>query len=188
MQRKFRPKLKTEGEIKVKHDKDKNGSLATGEVKSMGSEDARIGVRFDKPIPDGVDLGGLCEGGHGFFCNVNDIRLGPMGLEDLDKLLINTLFEAVFSESRNSPFILFMKDPEKSIVGNSESCSTFKSRLEKLPDNTIVIGSHTQTDNRRKRYFWPDFRKFLLLLSHPGGLLFTKFGSNQTALLDWLSR
>ncbi|KAL6996983.1 hypothetical protein U1Q18_007108, partial [Sarracenia purpurea var. burkii] len=132
---------------------------------------SKIGVRFDKPIPDGVDLGGLCEGGHGFFCNVNDIRLEPMGLEDLDKLLINTLFEAVFSESRNSPFILFMKDPEKSIVGNSESYSTFKSRLEKLPDNTIVIGSHTQTDNRKEK-------------SHPGGLLFTKFGSNQTALLD----
>lgn len=30
---------------------------------------SKIGVRFDKLIPDGVDLGGLCEGGHGFFCN-----------------------------------------------------------------------------------------------------------------------
>ncbi|PSR89548.1 ATPase family AAA domain-containing protein [Actinidia chinensis var. chinensis] len=83
----------------------------------------------------------------------------------------STLFEAVASESRNSPFILFMKDAEKSIVGNSESYSTFKSRLEKLSDNTVIIGSHTQTDNRKEK-------------SHPGGLLFTKFGSNQTALLD----
>lgn len=32
---------------------------------------SKIGVRFDKPIPDGVDLGGLCEGGQGFFCNGN---------------------------------------------------------------------------------------------------------------------
>lgn len=32
---------------------------------------SKIGVRFDKPIPDGVDLGGQCEGGHGFFCNGN---------------------------------------------------------------------------------------------------------------------
>ncbi|PSS07681.1 Spastin like [Actinidia chinensis var. chinensis] len=132
---------------------------------------SKIGVRFDKPILDGVDLGGLCELGHGFFCNVSDLRLEPMGVEDLDKLLINTLFEAVASESRNSPFILFMKDAEKSIVGNSESYSTFKSRLEKLPDNTIIVGSHTQTDNRKEK-------------SHPGGLLFTKFGGNQTALLD----
>ncbi|KAJ4712558.1 AAA-type ATPase family protein [Melia azedarach] len=132
---------------------------------------SKIGVRFDKPIPDGVDLGGQCEGGHGFFCNVTDLRLENAGMEDLDKLLINTLFEVVYSESRSSPFILFMKDAEKSIAGNSDSYSTFKSRLEKLPDKVIVIGSHTHTDNRKEK-------------SHPGGLLFTKFGSNQTALLD----
>ena len=30
---------------------------------------SKIGVRFDKPIPDGVDLGDVCEGGHGYFCN-----------------------------------------------------------------------------------------------------------------------
>ncbi|RVX17715.1 ATPase family AAA domain-containing protein 1-A [Vitis vinifera] len=142
---------------------------------------SKIGVRFDKLITDGVDLGGLCEPGYGFFCNglflpsslsiVNDLRLENTGVEDLDKLLINTLFEAVYSESRDSPFILFMKDAEKSIVGNTESYSTFKSRLEKLPDNVVIIGSHTHTDNRKEK-------------SHPGGLLFTKFGSNQTALLD----
>jgi hypothetical protein len=28
----------------------------------------KIGVRFDKQIPDGNDLGGLCEEDHGFFC------------------------------------------------------------------------------------------------------------------------
>lgn len=59
--------------------------------------------------------------------------------------------QAVFSESRNCPFILFMKDAEKSLVGNLDSYSTFKSRLEKLPDNVIVIGSHTHTDNRKEK-------------------------------------
>lgn len=132
---------------------------------------SKIGVRFDKPVTDGVDLGGLCDMGHGFFCNANELRLEATGSEDLDRLLIITLFEAVSSESRNSPFILFMKDAEKSIVGNSESYSTFKAKLEKLPNNVVVIGSHTHTDNRKEK-------------SHPGGLLFTKFGSNQTALLD----
>ncbi|CAJ1975036.1 unnamed protein product [Sphenostylis stenocarpa] len=131
---------------------------------------SKIGVRFDKPIPDGVDLGGCCEGGQGFFCNVTDLRLENSGIEELDKLLINTLFEVVVSESRNEPFILFMKDAEKSIVGNGDPFS-FKSRLENLPDNVVVIGSHTHTDSRKEK-------------SHPGGLLFTKFGSNQTALLD----
>lgn len=32
---------------------------------------SKIGVMFDKPIPDGVDLGDICEAGHGFFCNGN---------------------------------------------------------------------------------------------------------------------
>ncbi|KAG8388088.1 hypothetical protein BUALT_Bualt02G0088800 [Buddleja alternifolia] len=132
---------------------------------------SKIGVRFDKPIPDGVDFGGLCDNGHGFFCNANELRLDASGIEDLDKLLIDIMFETVFDASRDSPFILFMKDAEKSMAGNSESYSIFKNKLEKLPDNVVIIGSHTQTDNRKEK-------------SHPGGLLFTKFGSNQTALLD----
>ncbi|XP_074317189.1 uncharacterized protein LOC141653353 isoform X1 [Silene latifolia] len=132
---------------------------------------SKVGVRFDKPIPGGVDLGHLCELDHGFFCNIHDLRLENAGMEELDKLLINTLFEAVSSESRSSPFILYIKDAEKSIVGNSESFSTFKSRLEKLPDNVVVIGSHTQNDKSKEK-------------SHSGGLLFTKFGGHQTALLD----
>lgn len=131
---------------------------------------SKIGVRFDKPIPDGVDLGGACEGGQGFFCNITDLRLENSGIDELDKSLINTLFEVVTSESRDSPFILFMKEAEKSIVGNGDPYS-FKSKLEKLPDNVVVIGSHTHSDSRKEK-------------SHAGGLLFTKFGSNQTALLD----
>lgn len=30
---------------------------------------SKIGVQFDKAIPDGVDLGGLCDRNYGFFCN-----------------------------------------------------------------------------------------------------------------------
>ncbi|ESQ54829.1 hypothetical protein EUTSA_v10024252mg [Eutrema salsugineum] len=131
----------------------------------------KVGVRFDKPIPDGVDLGDLCEKGHGFFCNAADLRFERSGSEDLDKLLINTLFEVVHDESRTCPFILFLKDAEKFVVGNSDSYSAFKSRLEHLPENVIVIGSQTHTDNRKEK-------------AHPGGLFFTKFGGNQTALLD----
>ncbi|XP_051147751.1 uncharacterized protein LOC127262923 isoform X2 [Andrographis paniculata] len=132
---------------------------------------SKIGVRFDKPIPEGVDFGGLCESGHGFFCNATELRADSSGVEDLEKLLINTMFETVYNESRSSPFILFMKDAEKSMAGNTESYNIFKSKLEKLPDNVVVIGSHTQSDSRKEK-------------SHPGSLLFTKFGGNQTALLD----
>ncbi|KAL3617557.1 hypothetical protein CASFOL_037878 [Castilleja foliolosa] len=132
---------------------------------------SKIGIRFDKPLQDGVDFGGLCDNGHGFFCNANELRLDTSGVEDLDKLLINTMFETVFDVSQESPFILFMKDAEKSMAGNTEIFSLFKTKLEKLPNNVVIIGSQTQTDNRKEK-------------SHPGGLLFTKFGGNQTALLD----
>lgn len=37
------------------------------------------------------------------------------------------------------------------MVGNSESYTTFKSKLEKLPDNIVVIGSHTHADNRKEK-------------------------------------
>lgn len=43
-----------------------------------------------------------------------------------------------------------MKDAEKSIVGNGDPYS-FKSKLEKLPDNVVVIGSHTQSDSRKEK-------------------------------------
>ncbi|VVA92562.1 unnamed protein product [Arabis nemorensis] len=132
---------------------------------------AKVGVRFDKPIPDGVDLGGLCEKGRGFFCNATDLWFESSGSEGLDKLLVNTLFEVVHAESRTCPFILFMKDAEKSVVGNSDSYSAFKSKLERLPENVIVIGSQTHSDNCKEK-------------SHPGGLFFNKFGGSQTALLD----
>ncbi|KAL3654959.1 hypothetical protein CASFOL_000745 [Castilleja foliolosa] len=132
---------------------------------------SKIGIRFDKSMQDGVDFGGLCDNGHGFFCNANELRLDTSGVEDLDKLLINTMFETVFDVSQESPFILFMKDAEKSMAGNLESYALYKTKLEKLPNNVVIIGSQTQTDNRKEK-------------SHPGGLLFTKFGSNHTALLD----
>jgi len=70
-------------------------------------------------------------------------------------IYIQFSFQVVFSESRNAPFILFMKDAEKSIVGNGDSYA-FKSKLENLPNNVVVIGSHTQNDSRKEKvlYFW----------------------------------
>ncbi|KAK9281285.1 hypothetical protein L1049_004182 [Liquidambar formosana] len=132
---------------------------------------SKIGVRFDRSIPDGNDLGGLCEEDHGFFCAADLLRLDSSVGDDIDKLVINELFEVAATESKSSPLILFVKDIEKSMAGNTEVYAAFKSKLENLPENVVVIGSHTQMDNRKEK-------------CHPGGLLFTKFGSNQTALLD----
>ncbi|KAH1081258.1 hypothetical protein J1N35_021019 [Gossypium stocksii] len=132
---------------------------------------SKIGVRFDRSIPEGNDLGGLCEEDHGFFCAASSLRLEASGGDDVDKLAVNELFEVAVNESKCSPLILFVKDIEKSMAGNTDVYSSLKSKVENLPANVVIIGSHTQLDNRKEK-------------SHPGGLLFTKFGANQTALLD----
>nr|DAD33315.1 TPA_asm: hypothetical protein HUJ06_012166 [Nelumbo nucifera] len=113
---------------------------------------SKVGVRFDRSITE-ADL----------------LRLDSSGDDDLD---IYELFELAYIESKNGPLILFLKDIEKSLVGNMEAYIHLKFKLHNLPENIVVIGSHTQLDNRKEK-------------SHPGGLLFTKFGSNQTALLDF---
>ncbi|KAL9168499.1 hypothetical protein ABFS82_04G019300 [Erythranthe guttata] len=132
---------------------------------------SKIGVRFDRTITEGNDLGGLCEEDHGFFCAADTLRLESSGADEIDKLAVNELFEVVSAESKVGPLILFLKDIEKSLSGNTEAYTSLKVKLDSLSENIVVIASHTQTDSRKEK-------------SHPGGLLFTKFGSNQTALLD----
>ncbi|ONK62958.1 uncharacterized protein A4U43_C07F9890 [Asparagus officinalis] len=133
---------------------------------------SKIGVRFDKQISDGNDLGGLCEEDHGFFCSADLLRPDYPGFEDSERCAFNEFIEVVSEESKSGPLIVFLKDIEKSMVGGTESYLTLKGKLDSLPAGILVIASHTQTDNRKEK-------------SHPGGLLFTKFGSNQTALLDF---
>ncbi|XP_068310398.1 uncharacterized protein [Pyrus communis] len=136
------------------------------------NEAAKIGVRFDKSIPDGNDLGGLCEEDRGFFCSASHLLpLDVSGGDDIDKLAIGELLEVASHESKSLPLIVFLKDIEKVMAGNPDAYSVLKCKLENLPENVVVIGSHTQLDTRKEK-------------SHPGSLLFTKFGFNQTALLD----
>lgn len=37
------------------------------------------------------------------------------------------------------------------MVGNPEAYAAFKIKLEHLPENVIVIASHTQTDSRKEK-------------------------------------
>ncbi|PHU15990.1 hypothetical protein BC332_17195 [Capsicum chinense] len=90
------------------------------------------------------------------FMTVDELRLEGTGQDDLENLLVNTLFEVVIRESRNSPVILFMKDAEKTTAGNSVSYSMYKSRLEKIPDNIVIIGSHIHSDDHKEECIkWP---------------------------------
>ncbi|OWM77989.1 hypothetical protein CDL15_Pgr018558 [Punica granatum] len=132
---------------------------------------AKIGVRFDKPILDGNNLGGRCEKEYGFFCSANSLCLENAGGEEADSLALDEIFEVALNASKSCPLILFVKDMEKTIVGNQDVSHALRSKLENLPENVVVIGSHTQMDSRKEK-------------SHTGGLLFTKFGGNPTALLD----
>ncbi|GFQ06625.1 ferredoxin-dependent glutamate synthase chloroplastic [Phtheirospermum japonicum] len=54
---------------------------------------SKIGVRFDRSIPEGNDLGGLCEEDRGFFCAADLLRLESSSADDVKKLVINELFE-----------------------------------------------------------------------------------------------
>ncbi|KAL8143089.1 hypothetical protein V2J09_016121 [Rumex salicifolius] len=137
-----------------------------------GNAVSKVGVRFDKLIPDGSNLGGYCEDSHGFFCAADLLSLeNPNNSDYSDKHAISDIFEVAKSESKSGPLILFLKDMEKFMAGSSDAYSVLKSKFENLPDNLVVIASHTQMDGRKEK-------------SHLGGLLFTKFGTNQTALLD----
>jgi hypothetical protein len=57
----------------------------------------------------------------------------------------------VAQENKKGPFILFIKEVEKSIIGNFEYHAAFKAKLEKLAGGTVVIGSHTLSDNRKEK-------------------------------------
>ncbi|KAI3951916.1 hypothetical protein MKW98_012121 [Papaver atlanticum] len=121
----------------------------------------KVGVRFYRIIEGGNDLGGLCEVDHGYYCLVNWLCLDSG--DDVDKSVMEELFEVVRIESERDGhhgLILFLKNIEEFLVANPEAYLTLKSKLGDLPEKVVVIGSHTQTDNTKKK-------------SHPGDHLFT---------------
>ncbi|KAG6487761.1 hypothetical protein ZIOFF_056363 [Zingiber officinale] len=133
---------------------------------------AKIGVRFDKHIAEGNDLGGLCEEHHGFFCAADSLRLDISSREDLGRSALNELFEVISEECQHGPLIVFFKDIEKSVAGGVDSYLTMKVKMDSGSSGVLFICSNTQVDSRKEK-------------SHPGGLLFTKFGGNQTTLFDF---
>ncbi|KAM7509251.1 hypothetical protein LguiA_019704 [Lonicera macranthoides] len=110
------------------------------------NESFSTGVSFDLAIAKGLDLGGECEAGRGFFCNVNELILEPTKREDFNKSLTNAFFKAMDHESKKSPFILFMKDIEKFLLENVGALPPIKSMINRIPENVIVIGPHTNKD------------------------------------------
>lgn len=52
---------------------------------------------------------------------------------------------------------MFLKDIEKSVVGNQEAYTVFKAKLDNLPENVVVMASHTQADIRKDRVCYCSF-------------------------------
>lgn len=49
---------------------------STGKVVLTFDDNPRkVGVRFDRPLIGGVNLGGLCEDHHGFFVDSSELRI-----------------------------------------------------------------------------------------------------------------
>ncbi|XP_028085860.1 uncharacterized protein LOC114286757 isoform X2 [Camellia sinensis] len=72
------------------------GSQGKIVLTSENSSSFKVGVRFDKPIPEGQDLGGLCEAGHGLFCNASELQPESTTLKDLQKSINNILLEECY--------------------------------------------------------------------------------------------
>ncbi|KAJ8770156.1 hypothetical protein K2173_011491 [Erythroxylum novogranatense] len=77
--------------------------------------------------------------------------LGSSNVFVLTKIVV--AYHVILNESRSTPLLLFLKDIEKSIVGNQDAYSGLKSKLQNLSDRIIVIGSHTQMSNRKEKFF-----------------------------------
>ncbi|XP_024528559.1 uncharacterized protein LOC9633323 isoform X2 [Selaginella moellendorffii] len=110
---------------------------------------SKVGVRFDKPVYGGNNLVDLCEDGHGYFCNVSELRLEHSSGEDVDKLILDSLIEVLVSEASKVPLILLIKNVEKSIMGNFERYMKLE-RLEKADVKLVIIGSHTSDHHKDK--------------------------------------
>jgi SpoVK/Ycf46/Vps4 family AAA+-type ATPase len=133
----------------------------------------RVGVRFDKAIVGGVDLGGLCEENHGFFVDTSELKKENDTTEDrAENVALTALFEILTQSSR--PIILYIKDAEKTILNSYERYSHFKKelgRINKMSLPLLIIGNSIASDTRRDK-------------GHGGGLLLSKGANHHTALLD----
>jgi hypothetical protein len=111
---------------------------------------SKVGVRFDKQIQGGNDLGGNCEADHGLFCPVDSLCPDSPGWEVRSKHPFDVIVEFISEEVQHGPLILFLKDTEK-ICGNNDSYHGLKSKLKHFPAGAFIIGSQIQPDNRKEK-------------------------------------
>eukprot|EP01125_Pyxidicula_operculata_P011994 TRINITY_DN3934_c0_g1_i1.p1 TRINITY_DN3934_c0_g1~~TRINITY_DN3934_c0_g1_i1.p1 ORF type:complete len:1193 (-),score=351.43 TRINITY_DN3934_c0_g1_i1:488-3868(-) len=146
----------------------------TGKVVLTFDDNPRkVGVRFDKPIPGGINLGQLCEDNHGFFVEAADLKHeGDTSIDEgSDGLIMEALF-SILSKEEYQPSIIFIKNFDKTVLHIPERFALFKSNLEKMENRAVFIASSVSANTRKEKTDRP-------------GLSFSKSGSgNHTAVLD----
>ncbi|KAM2672577.1 hypothetical protein EV1_008247 [Malus domestica] len=88
------------------------------------------------------------------LCGSGGDDIGNLAIGELLEVATNictNVVQAATNESKSLPLIVFLKDIETVMVGNPDAYSVLKSKLENLPENVVVIGSHTQLDNRKEK-------------------------------------
>lgn len=75
-------------------------------------------MRFDSAMPGGINLGGLCPEGHGFFCTAGQLTAenAPDKGPDVDTVIVNVVFDFILSASKDAPLIVYFK------VGSPSAC------------------------------------------------------------------
>ena len=93
----------------------------------------KVEVRFDKPVYGVNNMVDFCEDSYGYFCNaaneifhtVLELRLEHSIGEDGNKTMLDALIDVLRSEASRKPLVLFIKDVERSIIGNLENYKKF---------------------------------------------------------------
>uniref|UniRef100_A0A0C9RXX7 TSA: Wollemia nobilis Ref_Wollemi_Transcript_4876_3591 transcribed RNA sequence n=1 Tax=Wollemia nobilis TaxID=56998 RepID=A0A0C9RXX7_9CONI len=112
----------------------------------------KVGVRFDKPVYGGNNMVDLCEDGYGYFCNVLELRLEHSVGEDENKIMFDALIDILSGEASKEPLVLFIKDVERSMMGNLEHYKKLE-QLDKAESRVVIIGSHTMDFQKDKGSF-----------------------------------
>ncbi|GFR45664.1 hypothetical protein Agub_g7077, partial [Astrephomene gubernaculifera] len=148
---------------------------ATGRVVLTFEDNTRrVGVRFDAPLPAGIglDLGGACEPGHGFFCAPGDLiplpqpwsqqqrqqqgepgkgaggggggRAGGGGEEaaGAEEAAVTALFEVATEAAARGPVVAHIRDAENVVLASPDRCNKVRKALEALPPGVLVVASH----------------------------------------------
>uniref|UniRef100_A0A804NS24 VAL1-3 N-terminal zinc finger domain-containing protein n=1 Tax=Zea mays TaxID=4577 RepID=A0A804NS24_MAIZE len=117
----------------------------------------KIGVRFDKQIPDGNDLGGLCEEDHGFFCFAELLRPDFSAGEEVERLAMTELIERLHCGcvvSKNSYDLLDSGGIQcVTCMKNSAAQSASGQVVPKLfpcPNNLLFFGKRDELLSSRK--------------------------------------